>query len=114
MCSGDAKSWHNDSVLFFFSQFVHLIPVFWVIVKTNTSVYHAFMCIPCFSRGLSACQDEPDWDADDDKDEDEDLPAASGQAAPVTPPRRSPKPPKKKKNKKPKKKEEESSEDGSW
>ena len=41
------------------------------------------MCIPCFSRGLSACQDEPDWDADDDKDEDEDLPAASGQAAPV-------------------------------
>ena len=59
--------------------------------KTNTSVYHAFMCIPCFSRGLSACQDEPDWDADDDRDEDEDLPAASGQAAPVTPPRRSPK-----------------------
>ena len=49
------------------------------------------MCIPCLSRGLSACQDEPDWDADDDKDEDEDLPAASGQAAPVTPPRRSPK-----------------------
>ena len=49
------------------------------------------MCIPSLSRGLSACQDEPDWDADDDKDEDEDLPAASGQAAPVTPPRRSPK-----------------------
>ena len=40
--------------------------------------YHAFMCIPCFSRGLSACQDEPDCDADDDKDEDEDLPAAPG------------------------------------
>ena len=92
MCSGDAKSWHNDSFLFvFFSQFVHLILFFWVIVKTNTPVFHAFMCIPCLSRGLSACQDEPDWDADDDKDEDEDLPAASGQAAPVTPPRRSPK-----------------------
>ena len=70
---------------------MHLILFFWVIVKANTSVYHAFMCIPCLSRGLSACQDEPDWDADDDKDEDEDLPAASGQAAPVTPPRRSPK-----------------------
>ena len=114
MCSGDAKSWHNDSVLFVFFAVCASDPFFWVIVKTNTSVYHAFMCIPCFSRGLSACQDEPDWDADDDKDEDEDLPAASGQAAPVTPPRRSPKPPKKKKNKKPKKKEEESSEDGSW
>ena len=39
---------------------MHLSPFFWVIVfKTNTSVYHAFMCIPCFSRGLSACQTNP-------------------------------------------------------
>ncbi|CAL1127549.1 unnamed protein product [Cladocopium goreaui] len=42
-------------------------------------------------EGGTEVKDEPDWDADDDKDEDEDLPAASGQAAPVTPPRRSPK-----------------------
>ena len=91
MCSGDAKSWHNDSFLLVFFRSLCIWSFFWVIVKTNTSVYHAFVCIPCLSRGLSACQDEPDWDADDDKDEDEDLPAASGQAAPVTPPRRSPK-----------------------